>query len=494
MLMLMVVLIITLALFSLVDPKSKKVQLEQRTQESLSRAKEALIAYAITYYDQEPGVFVQWPCVDDGSNPEGEQAANCHTNNANIVGKLPWKELDISPLKDSSGECLWLVISGHYKNNNSAMLLNEDSSGLLRLYASDGATELTANTPQGRLVAAIIAPGPPLAWQNRTNDPAKECRGDYNAAAYLEAVGLADNANLDNAATPYSLDEIAQGDESSQATINDRIIAISQAEIWDAVRNRNYANLAIAGNSPYPADIFTEFTRQLAQCIADFGLIHGGGDLRLPWAVPVDLGTPSSQLYSQQTNYKDESGKFGGRFPYDIDISMANAGHPLTVSPNPPFTSQAQGKLFFEGRCSEFVDINPPFPAPIPAYQNLWNHWKDHVFYAVAEARAPNSANPSQPCGAAPNRCLSVNGAGDYAAIIMFAGSALTGQSREAPPDVDNKALALNYLDDAGGNHANGNAAVLDAENGDGDYQNNPGANFNDIFFCIDQNLNVVNC
>jgi hypothetical protein len=52
----------------------------------------------------------------------------------------------------------------------------------------------------------------------------------------------------------------------------------------------------------------------------------------------------------------------------------------------------------------------------------------------------------------------------------------------------------MNYLDDAGGDHANGNAMVLDTENGDGNYQNIPGPNFNDILFCIDQNLNVVNC
>jgi hypothetical protein len=484
MLMLMTVLIVSLALLSLINPQAKKVELEQRTHESLSRAKEALIAYAITRYDQDPGVFVQWPCVDNGSRPEGEQAVNCGTNNANIVGKLPWKELDISPLKDSSGECLWLAISGHYKNNNTAMLLNEDSPGLLRLYASDGVTELTPNTSQGRLVAVIIAPGLALPGQNRNNDPTKECRGDYNAAAFLEAVGVADNANFDNATTPYSTDEIAQGDENSRAVINDRIITISRDEIWSAIQSRNYPNLAAGGNSLYPADIFTEFTRQLTLCMANYGRIRGGNDSRLPWTVPVNLVAPSVQRYSHQNNYEDQTNTYGGRFPYMLTDTSTALGGANTI-----FNASAGVGL---DPCSPFRNDT--------IYRNLWNHWKDHIFYAVSAAFAPNAAVPAPPATPitclplGPGRdCLSVNGGGDYAAIVMFAGSPLPalGQFRDAPPElIDNKALTINYLE-------GGNDVVLDTEDGSSDYQDiagPPGPNFNDILFCINQDLSVAEC
>src|SRR5690606_5529784 len=144
-------------LVNIVDPQTRSRRLEQRTLESLSRAKEALIAYAVTAYDRAPGVFAVLPCPDNGisvvNSREGVQGPACGTNNANVIGRLPWKTLGTGPIRDGSGECLWYAVSGHYKTNNNAPLLNEDSPGLLLLYEADGTTLITPDTPEERPVA-----------------------------------------------------------------------------------------------------------------------------------------------------------------------------------------------------------------------------------------------------------------------------------------------------------------------------------------------------
>ena len=79
MLMLVIVLITTIGLFNVIDPNIKKNYLDQRTEESLTEAKEALIAYVVSTYDlanppdNSTGILVRFPCPDTGL-PEGQQA------------------------------------------------------------------------------------------------------------------------------------------------------------------------------------------------------------------------------------------------------------------------------------------------------------------------------------------------------------------------------------------------------------------------------------
>ena len=73
------------------------------------------------------------------------------------------------------------------------------------------------------------------------------------------------------------------------------------------------------------------------------------------------------------------------------------------------------------------------------------------VFYAVAESHLPTAAVPSN-C----SNCLTVNGAGQYAAVLLFSGQrmAALAQVRNAPPtDADTKQNTANYLE--GNNAAN---------------------------------------
>ena len=108
-----------------------------------------------------------------------------------------------------------------------------------------------------------------------------------------------------------------------------------------------------------------------------------------------------------------------------------------------------------------------------------WANWKDHFFYAVAPSFAPTATTPTN-CGS----CLTVNGAGQYIAIILYAERRLSGQIRRAPPlDADTKQLPVNYLEGANAGAVPGTGL---------DFASGPAtAAFNDRLFCVDPSLNA---
>ena len=193
-----------------------KISYEKRTTESLALAKEALISFTATYHEQlsatnEPrdGMFGFLPCPDNTSSAEGVASTSCGVKFQSNLGRLPWKTLGISPVKDGSGNCLWYVVSSEYKNVGPidranlaspagltrSEMLNEDSNGSFTLY--DSAVNMIAGTiPETRPVAIIIAPGGALAGQNRTHDNTTQCGGDYTASNFLDVFGGVDNSSI----------------------------------------------------------------------------------------------------------------------------------------------------------------------------------------------------------------------------------------------------------------------------------------------------------
>ena len=87
--------------------------------------------------------------------------------------------------------------------------------------------------------------------------------------------------------------------------------------------------------------------------------------------------------------------------------------------------------------------------------------------------------------------CLTVNGAGQYAAVVIFGSSRLetVGQVRNAPPtDADSKQDVANYLEAA-------NALPFPYAGGGFDFVSQPATGtFNDLLFCIDGALGVTDC
>ena len=223
-----------------------------------------------------------------------------------------------------------------------------------------------------------------------------------------------------------------------------------------------------------------DLTKTLASCIADYA--QSATDRRLPWPAPVDLsshptksvGKSMKEIYSEDALYDDQANLLVGRVPNEIDDSNSLLGKTeQLITDCQFFDDQATNKEEQENF-------------------RLWQHWKDHFFYALAEAHQPNTTTPTADCDE--TNCLMVGNdtTNFYAAIVIYAGSALSltdGSSQylqqRNPADKGNIA---NYLE--------GNNAIYFTNgggNGNNTYQQwdmNPDDsknlnNINDILYCI---------
>lgn len=429
------------------------------TQAALAAAKAALLDYAGSSPDLVPGAAVQLPCPDldnSGATRDGEaHTSSCGAAGSSMLGRLPWKTLGMPVPRDGSGECLWYVVSGEYKSAAAATspMINPDSNGQLEIYQSETASIVAGLTPSSRPVALVIAPRAALPGQVRQLAPApdRQCNDDFNAAAYLDSdagSGIS-NANL---AGGIAIEQFVRA-AGVNSDLNDRILAIERAELAELVYGRH----------DYDARM-RQLAAAVAQCVAAYGLSNPGGasDLRLPWPAPLSLGD-----YRLDANYDDTAGGvLSGRLADTVDDSSAA-------------TANTIARLL--------SDCNPlAVPAWSAAMRQTWANWKDHFFYYVAESFSPAAPTPSG-C----SNCLSVNGAGAYAAVVVFANRRLAGtaQVRDAPPlDADTRFDIANYLEgrNESGHPYSGGTVDLESQP-----QN---ASFNDIVYCIDAALGVSAC
>lgn len=428
---------------------------------ALARAKEALLGYAVTSdAGSNPGFPGLLPCPDLGAAGGFDEGAAhdtaCLARYRSVMGRFPWKTLGLEPGRTGGGECLWYAVSGTWKNASAAPseLFNTDSNGQFRIFSGDGTTLLAGATAAERPVAVIIAPGPLLPGQTRNTLAAgvSQCGGNFNAADYLDTDAGSGINNAGLAATADAIDDFISADPG-RGDLNDQMIFITRTEIEERLMGRPDMTVAMAS-----------LTRAVARCLADYGLRNPGGaaDRRLPWPAPVGLAQ-----YRPDNQYDDTPvGWLSGRAPDRVNDSSSRTGNSI-----------ARALV----NCSTAT-----VPEWTPAMLALWRNWKDHLFYAVADSFKPD-ASPHSSCGS----CLTVNGAGPWAAVVMFAGIRLPGlgQVRDEPPaDADTRMTIANYLEGRNaGNHPN--------SGGTGDYQSGPaGATFNDVLYCINPALAVVPC
>ena len=426
----------------------------------LAEAKEALLDYATTWDATHPGELGFLPCPDlDATGILGEGDAHellCGLQYGSVVGRLPWRTLGLDSGRTRGGECLWYAVSGSWKAGAIAKpgLLNEDSSGQFRVLAADGTSVIAGNTAAERPVAVIIAPGQSLPGQVRLTLPTgvNQCGGSFVAARYLDndtASGI-DNATL--AAAADAIDDFITADPGATA-VNDQMLFITRSEIENRLLRR--------------ADVQTKFrnlTLAVAKCVADYGKRNPGApnDRRLPWPAPLDLVE-----YRSAAQYDDTPvGELSGRVANVVNDANAQTGN------------LSAGVLT---ACSTVT-----VPEWTPEIATLWQHWKDHLFYALAWDRRPLS-----PVVVACTTCLRVNGAGAWAAVVMFSGTRLAplNQVRDEPPmNPDTRSVIANYLE---GRNATNHPNALGSSN----YQSGvASATFNDILYCIDANLSVTTC
>lgn len=159
---------------------------------ALMEAREALIGFALTYRETHPDQFGQYsegqgylPCPDFDN--DGVADPPCGAADISQIGRLPWRTLGLSPLRDGAGECLWYAVSGHGKDNPKSSRLNWDTPSQLTLWR--GAQHpLGKQGPHGGAFAAVLAPNAALAAQTRPLGGPGECPGDNMPRNYLEGI------------------------------------------------------------------------------------------------------------------------------------------------------------------------------------------------------------------------------------------------------------------------------------------------------------------
>jgi hypothetical protein len=460
--LIILVLGIAATLVSSMNSAALRNERQARTAAALAQAKDALIGYAITYGDTHAGeVHGYLPCPDiDGSNGEGTSKSPCGAKNTSSIGRLPWRTLDIPALRDGDGECLWYAVSGTYKNNPKTDLMNWDTNGQLQAYAADGATRLDSDGNQ--VVAVIFAPGATLNGQARS-DGSSTCGSNYNPSAYLDRDAAHGIDNADIAAGKF-----VQG--KAGGDVNDQMVFITRQELWAAVQKR--ADFT---------DTLQQLTKRVAECLASYGLNNDAllvtdpnKNKSLPRPAPLILTN-----YGNNSNYNDSSTAiYFGRIPNTVNDSNGLTSNTMTgnllmpplVGGNPAVNGLNCPR---ENNAAALTELERLYP--------WWENWKDHLFYALSLEHAPAN-QPTIPCG----NCVTVNGSGSYAAVVMLAGSGLSGQVRASAATDAQRGVIANYLE---GRNATNPA------NGGTDYQNETAsAAFNDALYCIDTNLGVAPC
>jgi len=246
--LLIVVLGVASLLVNSLNHITLKISRDQKTTETLSIAKMALIGDSVAQMPINTAGYLRLPDLGfvigkTGIIPaEGSAAPNFtgNTQDYSVIGKLPWRTLGLEPLHDGQGECLWYVVSGRFKNTPSTNILNWDTPGQINLV--DANENIIANN----IAALIVATGPVLDGQNRTqSDPAyAQCGGNYDARNYLDPYVSSNvseptnyfSGSLNNRVTTNTFNRLMTMEGSAHN--NDRFLLITPDEIFRMVIRR----------------------------------------------------------------------------------------------------------------------------------------------------------------------------------------------------------------------------------------------------------------
>jgi len=492
-LVVMLVLVLT-ATFLLVNTLSARGIAQERDRKiaaTMAIAKDALIAYAVSYSDthsdQVPGYL---PCPDTpafGANPEGYAAPNCGAKNVTVAGKFPWRTLGIEPPRDGSGECLWYVVSGTFKNLTKTDVMNWDTLGQLEVIGPDDGTIISGAAPDTRAAAVIIAPGGPGLSQNRTASAGTPvCGGNYTPSSYLDQYQLTQAVTLNYSSGSQTLNAGTTIDNSATNTVVNPDV-VNPAPLQPITRliaapttsgDAFIDKLAVVS----PSDIFNAVTRRsdfqtnirrlasdITACLGTYGARNGSpvvdlADKRLVWAAPLAGTDYSDETWNSPSSpYNDNQfiHGYGGRLPYRVDNSKTD-------------TANQMSGVFL------LTTVNCSWST----WDASWySNWKDQFFYFVGSDFSHVSSRPT----ACATHCLKVNGAGPYAAVLAFSGRRLAALSQVRNSNND-KGNVSNYLE-------GGNSAGYPNSGGSSNYQSGATtATFDDVLYCIDPSLNSSPC
>lgn len=263
---------------------SLRVQQEEKTMLALGQAKEALIAWSVSYRDL-PGLM---PYPNRGTDAAGYEdggsdcfAAVTSFNYQFLLGMLPSRDSNdtncitlsrkgISDFRDAGGNPLWYAVSRNLVRNYEAPAANPvinpgmvnvdvvkptpyDGTEVSSPYPWLVVRDMNGNVVSDRVAVVIVAPGPPLPGQNRTNTA--------TSAHFLDqiTVGVMTYSNRDY--DQPDEDFVMGGDSTLSNTFNDRLVYITIDELMAALTKRAAAEARVllneyrfeVGRFPYAA-------------------------------------------------------------------------------------------------------------------------------------------------------------------------------------------------------------------------------------------------
>ena len=310
------------------------------TAQALADARRLLIGWSVgaglagSGEEHTPGML---PYPDRNSDPNGyDGEADCVTgglSDRHLIGRLAWAG-ESSPcpvrglgveIRDGSGEALWYAVSGNLVSHrggtapdppiNPGLLDGTPAFPWLRLVDASGRVLTSSDGSPLEIAAVIIAPGPPLPGQTRTDiAPGPE--------HYLDAVTV-DGVTYDNADSDGCRDEVTGaraytdcpghiGEEfilypdsrdtgTDADSFNDRIAYITAEELLRAAEARALGAMAVVleryrsrhGTYPWMAPYTTDPGADPTRTVLYHASVDGVGGTRrgmLPiHAVPGQL-------------------------------------------------------------------------------------------------------------------------------------------------------------------------------------------------------------
>jgi hypothetical protein len=165
---------------------SIQVERNEETMRVLMQAKEAMIAWAVTY-DGAPGQF-PWPDRRETTNPNYDGQSDCSTanfnllnslNEPNFLGQIPHIKSTApcviypgigNQFRDSSGSNLWYAVSRNLVRNYSTSTNLKINPSIIDnpTYPWMIVRDSTGTIVSNRVAVVIMAPGEPINNQNRS--------------------------------------------------------------------------------------------------------------------------------------------------------------------------------------------------------------------------------------------------------------------------------------------------------------------------------------
>ncbi len=211
-------------IFNVINLSNSREARVSKTGQALVLAKQALIGTSVGS-DNMPGAL---PCPD--TNNDGT-SNTCSAGTS--IGRLPWKTLGLTDLRDGDGECLWYAISPIFRNTlaistrgSSQPALNTNTLGSVQVLNEQA-------LPVDTVIAVIIAAGSPLSGQSRTDLGSTVCGGNVTASNYLDASNSINNAtgNRSGNNLKFIMGKIDN-------TFNDKLIYITLEDLYNPLRKR----------------------------------------------------------------------------------------------------------------------------------------------------------------------------------------------------------------------------------------------------------------